>query len=83
MKQTNNFDLNTIQPHEIIFALTSPTDYEMERLIFAEQDSDEYLIVNGYHFSCFDFDSTEWEATELTESELEKLISRWKSRWQI
>ena len=33
----------------------------------------EYVIVEGYHCSCYDFDETEWEAIKYDREELVKI----------
>ena len=70
-------DKNNIKLHNIVFAITSEQDYEMKRYLLLKNLEDlnygEYVIVEGYHYSCYDFDDTEWEATIYTEDELIKL----------
>lgn len=68
---------NTVQLHNILYATTSSPDYEMDRSILLENLEDvsygEYVVVEGYHCSCYGFDDTEWEATKYTKEELIKL----------
>jgi len=68
---------NDIKIHNIIYAYTSSPDYEMERYLLLENmpncKYDEYVVVEGYHCSCYGFDDTEWEAMKYTEEELIKL----------
>ena len=66
-----------IKFHNIVIAITSEPDYEMERWLLLENLKDikygEYVVVNGYHCSCYNFDDTDWEATKYTEEELKKI----------
>ena len=67
-----------IKLHNIVFAYTSSRDYSMERILLLDDMSDtnwdEYVLVEGYHCSCHDFDDCTWEATAYTEKELHKLL---------
>ncbi|WP_288910785.1 hypothetical protein [uncultured Thomasclavelia sp.] len=67
----------TVQLHNILFASTSSPDYEMDRTILLEELEDlkygEYVVVEGGHCSCYDFDDCEWYATKYTKEELIKL----------
>ena len=51
----------------------------MSRYILLEGLKDlgykEYLVLKGYHCSCYDFDDTDWEGTVYTEEEIEKLAN--------
>ena len=66
-----------IKLHNILFATTSTEDYEMSRLILLERmpdtDYDEYVLIEGWHCSCYEFDDTEWEAIIFSREELNKL----------
>lgn len=66
-----------IKLHNILFATTSTEDYEMSRLILLERmpdtDYDEYVLIEGWHCSCYGFDDTEWEAIIFNREELDKL----------
>lgn len=66
-----------IKIHNIVYAITSTPDYEMSRFLLLENMPnckwDEYVIVEGYHCSCYDFDDTNWEAIKYTKEELRKL----------
>lgn len=75
-----NERLNTLQiePHNIIITWTSEVDYEMSRMILLNgikglEWYDEYLLLEGGHCSCYDFDETEWHAMVYTKEELLKL----------
>ena len=67
-----------IEFHHVLFAKTSPTDYEMSRLLLLENmpntDWNEYVLVEGWHCSCYGFDDTQWDAAVYTEEELDKLL---------
>ncbi len=66
-----------VKLHNILFATTSEPDYEMNRYILLEDMEgtkwDEYVVVDGYHCSCYNFDETQWEAIKYTKEELLKL----------
>lgn len=64
-----------IKPHHILVAVTSEPDYEMSRQILLQIDYDTYVLVEGGHCSCYDFDDTEWEAIEYTRDEIKKLAN--------
>lgn len=64
-----------IKPHHIVVAYTTEPDYEMSRYILLEIEYDKYIVLEGHHCSCYDFDDTEWEAIEYSEDELKKLAS--------
>lgn len=77
-----NKSLNSmsIKPHNIVAARTSPIDYEMDRQILLKDvagldysQDEEYLLLDGCHCSCYDFDETTWDATAYTAEELKKL----------
>lgn len=63
-----------VKPHNIVLAFTTPIDYEMSRYILLEDveglEYDEYLLLEGHHCSCYDFDESEWEATAYKRGEL-------------
>ena len=64
------------KPHEILITVTSEPDYQMERKILLEEGVGdgvqwgEYLLLEGSHCSCYDFDETYWEGTVYTQEEL-------------
>jgi hypothetical protein len=68
-----------LQPYNIVVAKTSMPDYEMSRKILLEKleglEYGEYVLLEGGHCSCYDFDETEWDATVYTTEELTKLAS--------
>ncbi len=67
-----------IKLHNVVFACTSKRYYDMDRLLLLEGMPDtkwtEYVLVEGYHCSCYDFDDCTWDATVYTEEELHKLL---------
>ncbi len=67
-----------IKLHNILFAYTSPQDYEMERLLLLEDMPNtkygEYVLIEGFHCSCYDFDECDWNATVYNMEELKKLL---------
>ena len=69
-----------IKMHNVLFATTSERDYDMERLLLLEDMPDtkynEFVLVEGFHCSCYDFDETNWDCTKLTKDELNKLLEK-------
>lgn len=67
-----------IKLHNIVFAYTTPRYYSMERILLLEDmpgtKYNEYVLVEGAHCSCYDFDDCTWDATVYTEEELHKLL---------
>lgn len=78
MEKYNLKNKANIKLHNILFATTTKIDYEMQRLILLKDmpdtKYDEFVLVEGGHCSCYDFDDTEWSCTKLTKSELNKLL---------
>ena len=77
MEIVNYKSLQEVTLHEILFAVTSEIDYEMDRLILLEHRENfdkQYILIEGGHCSCYDFDDTQWEGLIMTEEELEKLL---------
>lgn len=71
------FDKNKVHLHNIVYAITSPEDYQMQRLLLLTDMPDtnaDYVLVEGSHCSCYNFDETEWEAFDYTAEELVKLL---------
>lgn len=68
-----------IKLHNIVITITSSIDYYMERYMLLEDledlKSNEFVVVEGSHCSCYGFDDTEWEAIKYTEVELLKLAT--------
>ena len=72
--------LSNIKFHNIVLAITSKPDYEMWRYLLIEDLEDlrydEYVVVEGYHCSCYGFDDTKWEAIKYTKNELLTLVEK-------
>lgn len=72
--------LSNIKFHNIVLAITSKPDYEMWRYLLIEDLEDlrydEYVVVEGFHCSCYGFDDTEWEAIKYTKNELLTLAEK-------
>lgn len=69
-----------IELHNILFATTSERDYEMERLLLLkgmpDTEYDEYVLVEGGHCSCYDFDETEWDCVKIKDDKLNKILKQ-------
>ena len=76
-ENANRFKYEGIKPHQILVAITSEPDYEMDRkMLLTDIDGleyGEYLLLEGGHCSCYDFDETDWGGTIYTSDELRKL----------
>ena len=81
--------LSNIKFHNIVLAITSKPTYDMYRYLLIEDLEDlrydEYVVVEGFHCSCYGFDDTEWEAIKYTKNELltlaeKKIIDEWCSK---
>lgn len=75
-----NINNMIIKPHNIVFAWTSEPDYEMNRIMVLNNiegidEWDEYLVLEGGHCSCYDFDETSWYGTVYTKQELQSLAN--------
>lgn len=78
MKQYQWENKESIMAHNILYACTSEKDYDMRRLVILENvpQYGYYTVLEGGHCSCYDFDETEWEATEFdSKEELLKFLS--------
>lgn len=73
-ENSDKFRIEGIKPHQILVAITTEPDWEMDRKILLtdveELEFNEYLLLEGYHCSCYGFDDTEWQGTIYTEEEL-------------
>lgn len=78
-ENANRFKKEGIKPHQILVAITSEPDYEMDRKILLTGIDglkyDEYLLLYGGHCSCYDFDETDWDGTIYTLEELRVLAN--------
>lgn len=79
MVYVENFRLTDVPIHKIALAATSDVDYEMNRVLLLEDTPKigDFLIVQGYHCSCYDFNETKWDATQYTADEIRKLAASW------
>ena len=41
-----------------------------------DTEYNEFVLVEGFHCSCYDFDDTNWDCTKLTKDELNKLLEK-------
>lgn len=63
-----------IKFHNIALSLTNSECFEAERFLLLEDLNDikynEFVVVEGYHCSCYGFDDCKWEAVLYSVSEL-------------
>lgn len=66
-----------IKTWRIICAAQSEPNYSEDRqvLVYAGEDTcdDEYMLLDGGHCSCYDWDEVDWDATVYSREELEAL----------
>ena len=75
MKEYSWENKKPIMASNIIYAVTSELDYEMNRLIILEENY-KYIILEGSHCSCYDFDEVIWNATEFKDlKEMKKYLN--------
>jgi len=76
-ENANEFKKKGIKPHQILIVITNESDYETYRRILLTDieglEVGEYLLLEGEHCSCYDFDETDWHGTVYTLDELNKL----------
>lgn len=76
-KNANEFKYEGIKPHQILVVCTSYPDYEMQReMLLCDIEGlkyGEYLYLDGWHCSCYDFDETDWDGIIYTKEELIEL----------
>lgn len=75
---------NDIKVSNVVFAYSNlPLSFEEERLLLLEDMPGtrpyEYVLAEGWHCSCFDFNDIEWSCLKLTIEELEKILQNDKS----
>lgn len=76
MKEYTWENKKPIMASDIIYAVTSELDYEMNRLIILENNYHNYIILEGSHCSCYDFDEVTWDATEFEDlKEMKKYLN--------
>ena len=80
MEKYNLKNKDDIKMSNVLFATTSERDYEMNRLLLLENMPNtkysEYVLAEGSHCSCYDFDETEWDCIKITEEELNELLEK-------
>lgn len=81
MEEYNLKNKTDIKMHNVVFATTSSAvGWKMKRLLLLEDmpdtKIDEFVLVEGEHCSCYDFDETNWDCTKLTKDELNKLLEK-------
>jgi hypothetical protein len=83
MKPIENFKLSDVPMTRIMLATTSEPDYEMSRVMIAEDwpDYGDYTVIAGSHCSCYGFDDTQWDATCYTDDELPKVLASWHTSY--
>ena len=75
MKEYTWENKKPILAYNIIYAVTSEENYNMSRLIILEENY-KYIILEGSHCSCYDFDETTWDATEFEDlKEMKKYLN--------
>ena len=78
-EDANKFKKEGIKPHQILITITNDSDYEVERKLLLQDieglKCDEYLVLEGNHCSCYDFDDTLWTGTVYVRNELYKLAN--------
>lgn len=74
---TDRFKREGIKLHQVVVAITTEPDWEMgRRLLLTDVEGleyGEYLLLEGWHCSCYDFDETQWEGIVYTRDELRRL----------
>ena len=75
-----DFKIESVPHHAIIAVATSEPAYEMDRTLIAKDWNSygDFIVIEGCHCSCYDFDETRWSATKYTEEELLKVLNGWK-----
>lgn len=81
MRNLEGFKIESVPHHAIVIALTSQPDYEMNRMLLAEDfpGYGDYTVIEGYHCSCYGFEETKWDVTVYTKEELQKVAEGWAS----
>lgn len=83
MKDIKNVNVSEIPFSNIVFAVTSIDDYNMNRAYYVEDwpEYGDYTIVQGSHCSCYGFDETTWDVTVYTHEEIKKVMEGWKTSY--
>lgn len=74
----NEVDPHNIPISDIILSYTQDDGYESQRNFLLEtygnsKVGEDYIIIEGSHCSCYDFDDTYWEFTAYNHDELIKI----------
>lgn len=79
MRSLNEFKIEQVPQYAIVIAATSEPDYNMSRILIAEDwpEYGDYTVITGGHCSCYGFDDTKWDAVIYTLDELNKVIAEW------
>ena len=80
MLHIDGFDIDAIPTWSVLFAFTTPEEYEMERLVIAERYEGEwqkYVVAQGGHCSCYEFDAVKWDAWIVDQEELVSMANGW------
>lgn len=96
MEMKQKYDISAIRVHDIVFAVTSAPDYEMDKAVFIEDypDYGSLMILSGGHCSCYGFEEVEWDAYifkpakgetwKVRNQEVVKLMETWRDKgWGI
>ena len=86
MERMEKFKFDDVPHHAILVAATSEPDYEMDRIVIAEdwESYGDYVVIYGGHCSCYDFDQTQWSAIKYTKDELVKVLKGWaETGWGV
>lgn len=63
-----------VKLHNIILVTTNDMPWESERYFLLEDLENlkigDYVVVEGYHCSCYDFNDVEWDAIKYSKNEL-------------
>ena len=79
MKKIKNFNILSIPIYKIVFITTSNPEYEMNRTMLVENYPEfrDFVLVDGWHCSCYDFDDTTWEAIQYSKEEIIQIATSW------
>jgi hypothetical protein len=82
MEVIKDFNFEWVPQHSIAVAVTTEGDYEMTRLVLAENQPEygQHTLIEGYHCSCYGFEDTRWEATIYEADEFKSLMEAWWKR---
>jgi len=66
----------TIELHKLLFVATNEEDYDGTKEILLGYYDRKFILIGGWHCSCYGFEDTEWEAMQYTWDELRLLASQ-------